>query len=232
MGIDIQALKMLSIASLNGPFKKTLTIGRQGLYTPKQVIDQFVDRPYKDFDYTTGKEYCEELLLEHFGSTSVDSLDASNYENATIISDLNKPVDKKLHHKFDTIFDGGCLEHIFNINQALKNVSKMCKEGGQIIHVLPTNNQCGHGFWQFSPEVFFSLYSEKNGYKNTEIYLGDTTNANWTYKLSPPPKGGRHDIQHPTPLYVMVRTELATKDFSHDNVQQSDYVEQWETSNG
>src|SRR6516162_6511281 len=32
-------------------------------------------------------------------------------------------------------------------------------------------NYCGHGFWQFSPELFFSLYSEKNGYSDTRIFL-------------------------------------------------------------
>jgi hypothetical protein len=79
-----------------------------------------------------------------------------------------------------------------------------------------------------SPELFFSLYSEKNGYKDTEVFLGDTTNSNWTYKISPPEKGGRHDIQHPNPLYVMVRTVRATEFFNHKNIQQSDYMVEWE----
>ena len=232
MGIDTQALKLLAMATMKKEFGRTLTIGRQGLYTPKQVIDQFIDKPYRDFDYTTGKEYCEELLQDHFGSSIVDSVDASTYESATIIHDLNLPVDEDLHEKYDTIFDGGCLEHIFNINQALINLSKMCKVGGQILHVLPTNNQCGHGFWQFSPEIFFSLYTEANGYSDTEIFIGDTTNANYTYKLDPPPKGGRHDIQHPNPLYVMVRTVKSKSDFSHSKVYQSDYIHNWENSNG
>ena len=84
--------------------------------------------------------------------------------------------------------------------------------------------------WQFSPELFFSLYSERNGYKNTEVLLGDTTNPNWTVMLNPPKEGERHDIQHPNPLYVMVRTVLAREDFSHKNVQQSDYSYIWSKS--
>ena len=47
--------------------------------------------------------------------------------------------------------------------------SDLCKNGGTIIHSLPSNNNCGHGFWQFSPELFFSLYNEKNGFKNNEM---------------------------------------------------------------
>ena len=66
MGIDIQALKLLVMATTKKEFGRTVTIGRQGLYTPKQVLDQFIDKPYREFDYTSGKEYCEQLLLDHF----------------------------------------------------------------------------------------------------------------------------------------------------------------------
>ena len=41
MGIDIQALKFLALARQKKEFEKTLTIGRQGLYTPKHVIEYF-----------------------------------------------------------------------------------------------------------------------------------------------------------------------------------------------
>jgi len=65
------------------------------------------------------------------------------------------------------------MEHVFNASQGLKNVTRLCAPGGQIIHSLPANNFCNHGFWQFSPELFFSLYSDKNGYSETEIFLAD-----------------------------------------------------------
>ena len=38
---------------------------------------------------------------------------------------------------------------------------------------MSANDQCGHGFWQFSSEPFFSLYDESNGYQSTEINLRD-----------------------------------------------------------
>ncbi len=221
MGIDIQALKILRFARDKcGSFKRTLTIGRQGIHCPKHAVNMILECDYEV------QAYCESLFSKHLGSTTVDSIDASSYEKATIIFDLNNPIDFSIE-KFDTIFDGGCLEHIYNIPQALYNLSSLCKIGGQILHILPTNNQCGHGFWQISPELFFTLYSEKNGYKDTEVFLGDTTDPNWTYKIAPPPHGKRHDIQHPNPLYVMVRTTLVTENFNHKNIQQSDYVYEW-----
>lgn len=210
MGIDDWAIKVLDEAFLKGPLKKTLTLGRQRL-----------------IDSDGGSDgYCEELFLNKYGSTSVDSIDISNYEGATIIHDLNFPVNESLHHKFDTVFDGGCLEHIFNISQALYNVSKMCKVGGQIIHILPANDFCGHGFWQFSPELFFSLYSEKNGYGETNISIGDMTNVNFGCSLESPKNGIRQNIKHPNPIYVIVRTVLMTENFSHA-IQQSDYYSVW-----
>lgn len=230
MGIDIQALKLLRLSyDRHGPFKETLTIGRQGNHSPKWAIENILNaknyKPDENPNYMNVKEFSEDLFTNYLGSSSVDSMDASSYEGATIIHDLNLPVNT--NKTFDTIFDGGSLEHIYNLPQAFENLSTLCKVGGQILHMLPANNQCGHGFWQMSPELFFSLYSEKNGYKDTEVFLGDTTNPQWTYKILPPEKGGRHDIQHPNPLYVMVRTVRAAETFNHKNIQQSDYVVEW-----
>ena len=236
MGIDIQSLKLLRIAHDNfGDFKETLTIGRQGNHSPKWAIQSLLNaknyKPDKDVNYMDTSEFSDSLFSEYLGSSIVDSLDASSYENANIIHDLNLPIDETvISKKYDTIFDGGTLEHVYNIPQAFFNLSKLCKVGGQILHVLPANNQCGHGFWQMSPDLFFSLYSEKNGYKDTEVFLGDTTNPSWTYKISPPERGQRHDIQHPNPMYCMVRTVLARSDFNHSKIQQNDYVEQWSKS--
>lgn len=222
MGVDVQGLQILKYTKDNfGDFKKTLTIGRQGMYITEYAVKAILG--IQEYNKT---DFCEELFKNHFGSTSVDSIDFSNYEKATIIANMGEPLPEDIG-EFDTIFDGGCLEHIFNINQALYNVSRLCKVGGQIIHVLPTNNQCGHGFWQFSPELFFSLYSEKNGYRDTMVLVGDTSNGQFIYRLNPPSEGERHDIQHPNPLYVMVRTVLDRRDFSHKDVQQSDYAYIW-----
>ena len=34
----------------------------------------------------------------------------------------------------------------------------------------PANGQCGHGFYQFSPELFYRLF-EANGFDPVEVYL-------------------------------------------------------------
>ena len=61
--------------------------------------------------------------------------------------------------KYDLIFDGGTSEHIFNFPQVLKNIHDLLKLGGIIIHAAPTHNFVDHGFYMFSPTVFYDFYS-------------------------------------------------------------------------
>jgi SAM-dependent methyltransferase len=223
MGIDIHTLNFLRNAKKKKPFGETVTIGRQGLHASEHRVKELVGTKstYKN------QVYCEELLTEYFGATNVESIDNSDYEKATRIHNMNEPLPQNLCGKFDTVIDGGCLEHIFNVPQAFKNCSLLCKQGGQILHILPANNFCGHGFWQFSPELFFALYSTENGYEETEVFLADLFDRDKWYQVQKPTNGKRVNIKSSDALYVLVRTVLKKTNFAHINVQQSDYVYEW-----
>ena len=224
MGIDVHALNFLQHAIKKKRLGDTMTIGRQGLHVTEAEVKEFV---MLNPDYRT-HPYCEELLIEYFGATKVESIDNSDYEKATHIHNMNSPLPKHLCQSFDTVIDGGCLEHVYNAPQALANCSLLCKPGGQIIHILPANNFCGHGFWQFSPELFFSLYSTKNGYAETEVFLADLSDTSRWFPVQEPKNGKRVNVASSTELYVLVRTVLQTTSFSHSEVQQSDYAYEWE----
>lgn len=79
----------------------------------------------------------------------------------------------------------------------------------------------------FSPELFFSLYSFDNGYKDTEVFIADLTDSTRWFKVLLPKNGQRLNVFSYTELYVLVRTVLREHGFAHDNVQQSDYVSLW-----
>jgi hypothetical protein len=157
-------LQLLRFAAKHAQFGRVATIGRQELGLDKKEVCNLtgVGAEYKH------ERYCDSLLLQHFGAICVDSWDYSDYEGASHIADMKKPLNERLS-AYDTIIDGGSLEHVYNAPQALLNVSELCCDGGQILHVLPGNNFCGHGCWQFSPELFFSLYCESNGYSDESL---------------------------------------------------------------
>jgi hypothetical protein len=209
MGIDTHALNFIKYVSKQRPMGRVATVGRQTLQLPELAARY--------------GRYCDEFLQKNFGATLVDSYDFSDYEGATYIVDMNEPLAEE--RRYDTVIDCGCLEHVFNAPQALKNVSRLCDIGGQIIHVLPANNFCGHGFWQFSPELFFSLYSDANGYTATQVFLADLSDLDVWYAVERPTTE-RAEVTSKGPVYVMCAT-VKHSDCSKQAVQQSDYVPLW-----
>jgi hypothetical protein len=209
MGIDFHGLHFLDYCAAERPFEKTATIGRQSLTMPKYFLRY--------------GQFCETLLQTQFGSSLVHSYDASGYEGATHVADFNLPVSGE---KYDTVIDCGTIEHVFDIAQAFRNISSLCAVGGQIIHVSPASNFSGHGFWQLSPETFFSFYSERRGFQGTEVLFANVRNHSHWFKVKAPSNGNRVEVHSRAQLYLLCRT---TKQSDIDApVQQSDYVAQWE----
>ena len=101
----------------------------------------------------------------------------------------------------------------------------MSKKNGMILHVSPTNNFCGHGFYQFSPEFFNTVYSLNKSYKNTEIFLSNTYDSKNWYKLKEF-NNKRINIQSDQETYVLCKTIIVNKNISNQ-LQQSDYKEKY-----
>ena len=92
--------------------------------------------------------------------TSIDIVQARGDET---IQDLNGPLQPGLEQKFDIVFDGGTLEHCFNIAQAVRNFLGMAKVGGYILHANPFNMP-NHGFYNLNP-TFYADFYESNGHR-------------------------------------------------------------------
>lgn len=218
MGIDVHVLKMLAhVNKKHGAFKKTVTLGRQSVLLGTKTSKRWLGN--------NEGAWAEGLLKKHFGSDTTDSIDNSDYEGANILADLNKPIPESLHGCYDTVLDLGCTEHIFDVQQSFSNIRNLCKIGGLIVHAVPSNNCCGHGFYQFSPELFFSVYSEINGYVDTEVFLVDLCDQTHWFRVTPPSNGERINIQSNTEVHVMVVTRYLGESFL--SAQQSDYKFIW-----
>ena len=219
MGIDKHSLNLLRYArTRHGDLGRAITLGR--------LTIQLGPRACRKLGGMQRGSYCEALLGKAFGASQVDSIDNSAYEGATIVADMNLPVPASLHGGYDSVIDFGCTEHIYDVAQSLRNMASMCKPGGSILHAVPANGCCGHGFYQFSPELFFSRYTAKNGFADTEVFLADMCDARYWYRVSPPRDGKRINIRSMGEVYVLVVTRRIAQ--ASDDVQQSDYAFTWE----
>ncbi len=117
-----------------------------------------------------GTEFTEPFF-ERLGFDSVDSLDLSDFEGATVIQDLSGPLDPALEGAFDVIYDGGTCEHVFDLPQAYRNVDAMLKPGGVLIGHSPCNNWINHSFYQICPEMVYGFWQTTMGYELLHLTL-------------------------------------------------------------
>lgn len=183
MGIDITSLDaiLLSKEHISNVKKNSLTIGRQQFHIPNYIINNFLKK-YDLLNFTNKYnyyDYAENFLTDIFGYENVDSIDYSSYENAKIIHNMNNPFNYTKKYQF--IYDGGTTEHIFNIPQVYENIINLLDVGGIFCSVTCNNNFSGHGFYQFSPEFFLSIFSKKYGMQLIKLYLAkvNTESKDW-----------------------------------------------------
>ena len=237
MGIDRYSLEFLIDVRKSGvEFGNTITLGRQDLLVEYSAIEDIFQRysiPYTEEIitnfYKTNNQFSEPLM-EYIGAKNCQSIDFSDFENANIVHDLNRPIDDNLKYRFDTVIDGGTLEHVFNFPQAIKNCMEMLITGGHFISITPTNNFMGHGFYQFSPELFFRVLSEENGFLLKKIIFCEINSDNqWYEVLDPKVISTRVGTTSRFPCYLMLVAEKIA--YSNDiftvTPQQSDYANEW-----
>jgi hypothetical protein len=63
------------------------------------------------------------------------------------------------------------LSNTFSILRAAINVGKLMWLGGHFISVTFANNFLGHGFHQFSPELYFRVFCPANGFEVESLML-------------------------------------------------------------
>ncbi len=151
-----------------------LQLGRQAVRVNASqalgILKQFDIKPSIDLNSRDKSNINDITLFKSLGFESVESMDFSDYEKSTHIHDFNHPVPEQFHEKYDVIYDGGTTEHIFDFPASLRNIYKMLKVGGIIIHNVPANNYIEHGFYCFSPTVFYDYYSV-NGFEILQSYV-------------------------------------------------------------
>jgi|ERR1043166_267361 SAM-dependent methyltransferase len=234
MGLDINAVQFLIAAHQNGArFGETLMIGRQGLNVYPAKVVKVLERAglHAEIFRKAGKEteYAEPLF-HALGAARVHSLDVSDFEGAEFLHDLNKPIPVEWRERFDAVYDGGTLEHVFNFPCALQNCMEMVKPGGSLFIHTVANNWCGHGFYQFSPELFYRALSPENGFEVARMIVHAVgPYGRWFEVADPNALRSRVECLTFYPLHLLLQAKRtrAMPIFSTPP-QQSDYTPRWE----
>ena len=152
MGIDINRYHQLKNSKKE--FSLSGIVGTLGVQKPSIDLG-------KDEEFTKNLPQKKNTgFFKQLGFQGEESIDINDFEGCDHILDLNqKTLPNALFNRFDVIYNGGTLEHVFDISTALQNCFKMLKEGGTIIHAGPINGWIDHGFYQFSPTLFCDYYS-------------------------------------------------------------------------
>ncbi|HEY3902021.1 MAG TPA: hypothetical protein VGM54_25640 [Chthoniobacter sp.] len=239
MGLEYNAIKFLLWAkNLGVSFNQTATLGRQGFTCKRSTLTSAfrnfgIPATEEDVDRCVWREPLAapqaDAFLKFLGANELVTVDRSAFEGATLIHDLNDPFPASLRGSFDLVIDGGTLEHIFDYPRALTHCLELLRVGGHFITFTPTSGQMGHGFYQFSPELFFRVFSAERGFALRKMILFECSkmDSNFYEVEDPAKKGGRS----PSPIRPMQLAVLAQKIDDHPKVtdppQQSDYVAIW-----
>lgn len=238
--VGADAFRLLRAKQSGVEFARTLTVGRLNLYLhPSEVgaLRQEVPGtagPVLE-SYRFG-DFAEPFLVGVLGAGTVTAMDHSAYEGASVVHDLNQPLPEALAGQFDAVIEAGTLEHVFNVPVALASLMRAVRLGGAVFLTVPANNLCGHGFYQFSPELMFRVFSPDNGFTLERLELlqasfpaVESTPISAIYAVADPATlGERIGLRSTRPVMMAVHaTRISERPPFANSPQQSDYVAKW-----
>jgi SAM-dependent methyltransferase len=240
MGVTIlNALFLAECLREGAIFNSTLTLGRLDCFMSSRDLQRIARLLPNDSEFVESVQRGEspaymDDLFRAMGASRVDAMDANDFEGATILQDLNEPLAAHLRSKYDAVVDAGTLEHVFNVPAAFKNAMDALKVGGHFFGTLPANNYCGHGFYQFSAEFFYRVFSGQNGFEMRKLFIAPAYIAGkWVdgpvfEVLDPEEVRGRVQIEGRRKMVFLVQARKMREEAVFATwPQQSDYSAAW-----
>jgi len=190
MGIDGLAARMILAEHRFRPITGTvLTIGRQSIGLTADQMDHLLavtvtpkraGASYAVDNATVGvsreKPYItQESFFGAFCNATVLSLDVSAYEQADIVCDLQGRVPWKYKGVADFIYNGSCLDNIFDPAAAMRNMSRLLKPNGRVYHYEQGNSH-PTAYVKFSADWFMDFYA-LNEFLDCKTYIVDKPNS-------------------------------------------------------
>lgn len=244
MGLAFSTVCFLLDAYQRGvSFQNTLTLGRTQLYLlPNDVqrLRRLAGRePFEAALRTEFGGFADEFMKSLLNIKTLAALDYSPYQGASLTHDLNQPISADLEGRFDAVIDAGTIEHVFNFPVAIANCMKMVRPGGRLFLITVANNHCGHGFYQFSPELFFRLFKNRNGFYLHRLHLLkhpfpglELSSKQRFYNVQDPDEvRQRVGLVSRSPVMLLLEAERrSVEEILAVFPQQSDYTALWQSS--
>jgi hypothetical protein len=223
LGVDFSRMAVIG--------RQRLQVGVRELAGNLRLFDKRAGSDLASSLIRSGDGYSEEFL-RHLGATDIHSFDCTAYEGATDVHDMNLPVAEVHRERYSLVLNGGSLEHVFNFPVAVRNCMEMVAVGGHFLTLGPANNWMGHGFYQFSPELFFRLLNGTNGYRMVRLVAcEDGPRARWFVVRDPEAIRKRVGVISRTRVSLLVLAQrIERRPILETMPQQSDYTAAWARS--
>ncbi len=204
MGIARGMARLLLAEAQKRPFSgSVLQLGRQDIYFNRAQLDEWAgwhgltlggntetDGPIDDAGF-----------FRALGFSCIHSLDIRPEQNSDyFIHDLNREIPGNLRGFYDLVFDGGTMEHVFDSVAVLKNIHRLLKVGGRVVHGSPCNNHgFDEGYHMYSPSFFWDFYVA-NQYRIDTCYIVEQRGVSrkglrseeWNIYLYPGPQSWKY----------------------------------------
>lgn len=116
-----------------------------------------------------GENYISDLgFFALFSDVKLRTLDVSDYEGAEIVHDMHKPVPEELHGAFDFIWNGSCLDNIFDPGMAMRSTARMLRDTGRVF-CMEMATPHFEAYVTFSQAWFFDYFAI-NGFADCKVY--------------------------------------------------------------
>jgi len=131
------------------------------------ALEGFFQSPFLMFGYQEMskkyygvRDFIEFLLKRDIEVTVLDYLD----QRADLIHDMNKPIPEQYILAYNTFCDIGCLEHVFDTNQCIRNCLNMVAVDGLYVLHTPVAGYVEHGLHTFNANMLIWVV-ENNGFE-------------------------------------------------------------------
>ena len=182
MGMTRQVAQFILKEQKHNPITgDVLTIGKQKMdMTPSDAAQLFAREgvapaPIEQIQLdgstvgSSGMTITDKTFFKLISDCDFHTLDISAYEGADVIHDLTEPLPDHLAEQHDFIFNGGCLDNVFDPAMAMRAFSRLLRPGGRIIHaeigcLYPSS------YIMYSTEWFLDYYIV-NGFVDCKTYV-------------------------------------------------------------